>query len=104
MLLHEIEKTEIALWLVYIIRCADSTLYCGITKNMAQRLEKHNGIRQGGAKYTKGRRPVELVTCVRVATKREALQLEIRIKKMPRIQKIAFVQGLSNTDAQEKKK
>lgn len=99
MLLHEIEKTETASWFVYIIRCADSTLYCGITKNMVQRIEMHNGIRQGGAKYTKGRRPVELVAYAQIATHGEALQLEIYIKKIPKSQKIAFVQSLNNMDA-----
>lgn len=95
MLLHEIEKTEPAFWFVYIIRCADSTLYCGITKNMVQRIEMHNGIRQGGAKYTKGRRPVELAVCTQVANHGEALQLERCIKKIPKAQKIAFVQSLN---------
>lgn len=96
MLLHETEKSNVLHWFVYILRCADSTLYCGITKNIEQRLEMHNGIRQGGAKYTRGRRPVELVVYTQVVTQGEALLLEIRIKKIPTKQKISFVKSLNN--------
>lgn len=92
MLLHEIEKKNVLDWFVYILRCADNTLYCGITKNIEQRIQMHNGTRKGGAKYTSGRRPVELMAYAQVATRSEALLLEISIKKMPKIQKISFVQ------------
>lgn len=88
---NEIEKKNDLVWFVYILCCADNTLYCGITKNIEERIEKHNGIRKGGAKYTSGRRPVELRAYAQVATRSEALLLELSIKKMPRDQKISFV-------------
>ena len=97
MLLHEKENKSVFHWFVYILRCTDNTLYCGITKNIEQRLEMHNGMRVGGAKYTRGRGPVELVVYTQVATQREALLLEKRIKKMPKKQKISFVQDINNT-------
>ena len=98
MLLLETENKNDAVWFVYLLSCSDKTLYCGITKNLEQRLEMHNGLRQGGAKYTRGRRPVELMAHTQVATKREALLLEIRIKKMPKSQKISFVQRLNHSE------
>lgn len=98
MLLREKEKKSALHWFVYILRCADSTLYCGITKNIEQRLEMHNGIRQGGAKYTRGRGPVELVIYTQVVTQGEALLLEKRIKKLPKKQKVPFVQNINNCE------
>ena len=51
-------------WYVYMVRCSDDTLYTGITTDLKRRVEEHNGEDAGkgkGAKYTKARRPVELV-------------------------------------------
>ncbi|MEG6593009.1 GIY-YIG nuclease family protein, partial [Desulfovibrio sp. 1188_IL3213] len=42
-------------WLVYLLECADGTLYCGITRDMERRLAQHNGALAGGARYTRGR-------------------------------------------------
>ena len=47
-------------WCVYLLLCADGTLYCGVTTDVRRRLDEHNGLRAGGAKYTRGRRPVRL--------------------------------------------
>ncbi|MBS9784384.1 GIY-YIG nuclease family protein, partial [Candidatus Gracilibacteria bacterium] len=46
---------------LYILKCADDTLYTGITNNLENRIKKHNGEIVGGAKYTRARRPVSLV-------------------------------------------
>lgn len=51
------------MWYVYLLRCADATLYCGVTTDMERRLREHNAGSRG-AKYTRARRPVELVCCV----------------------------------------
>jgi len=73
-------------WSVYLLRCMDNSLYCGITKDIKTRLLKHN---QGTAsKYTRSRLPVELVAVSGNLTKSEAYKLEYRIKKMPANKKI----------------
>ena len=46
---------------VYLVRCADDSLYCGWTTDLKRRIDAHNGHISGGAKYTRGRRPVTLV-------------------------------------------
>jgi putative endonuclease len=68
-------------WVVYLIRCSDESLYCGTTNNLKNRLEAHNSGR--GAKYTRSRRPVELVGASSEMTKSDALKLEYRVKQVP---------------------
>ncbi len=74
-------------WVVYLLRCSDNSLYCGISNNAEKRLLEHNS--GMGAKYTKYRRPVELVSASRKMTKGEALKLEHEIKKLPAGMKIS---------------
>jgi putative endonuclease len=69
------------LWVVYLIRCPDESLYCGVTNNLKNRLEAHNSGK--GAKYTRFRRPVELVAASPEMTKGSALRLEYRVKQVP---------------------
>ncbi len=73
-------------WVVYLVRCSDKSLYCGISNDVHRRLKEHNSGR--GAKYTRSRRPVELVDIGPDMPKREALKLEYRIKRVPADQKI----------------
>ncbi len=73
-------------WVVYLVRCADNSLYCGISNDLKSRLTEHNSGK--GAKYTRSRRPVELVGVGPKMTKSEALKLEYRIKRLPPDQKI----------------
>ncbi|MBW2054398.1 MAG: GIY-YIG nuclease family protein [Deltaproteobacteria bacterium] len=68
-------------WIVYLIRCSDESLYCGITNNLKNRLEAHNSGK--GSKYTRFRRPVELVAVSPEITKSDALKLEYRVKQLP---------------------
>jgi putative endonuclease len=68
-------------WVVYLIRCSDESLYCGVTNNLKNRLATHNLGK--GAKYTRSRRPVELVGASSEMTKSDALKLEYRIKQVP---------------------
>ncbi len=68
------------LWVVYLIRCSDESLYCGITNNLKNRLEAHNSGK--GAKYTRSRRPVELVAASPEMTKSDALK-QYRVKQVP---------------------
>ncbi len=74
-------------WQVYLLRCADNTLYCGITNDLPRRLRQHNGEINGGAKYTQGRRPCQLVYCENHPDKSQALKRERQIKQWPRSQK-----------------
>ena len=68
-------------WFVYLVRCADQTLYCGITTDVDRRMAVHN---QGkGAKYTRSRTPVELLAISGALTRSNALKLEYHIKQLP---------------------
>ena len=75
-------------WVCYILKCADGTLYCGITNDLEKRLTAHNT--GEGAKYTRGRTPVRLVYREDCAGKSEALKRERAIKLMPREKKLAL--------------
>jgi putative endonuclease len=68
-------------WVVYLVRCSDKSLYCGVSNDLKNRLIGHNSGK--GARYTRSRRPVELVAIGPEMTKSEALKLEYRIKKLP---------------------
>lgn len=86
-------KQDASAWSVYLLSCADGSLYCGVTTDMPRRLAMHNGLIPGGAKYTRGRRPVTLAACAGGLTRSEALRLEARIKKTPRVRKIAELEA-----------
>jgi len=73
-------------WVVYLVRCSDNSLYCGISNDLPGRLKEHNSGK--GAKYTNSRRPVERVAVSRKMTKGDALKLEYRIKQLPANRKI----------------
>ncbi len=77
-----------ATWSVYVVRCADDTLYCGVTTNLARRLAQHNGLLPGGARYTRGRRPVTLAAHADRLDKQTAHRLEHHIKTLPRAKKL----------------
>jgi putative endonuclease len=78
-------------WTVYLVRCSDDSLYCGITNDLDNRLKNHNSGK--GAKYTRSRRPVKLVGASPEMTKSEALKLEYRIKRLPVDKKIFEITG-----------
>lgn len=72
-------------WTVYLLRCADNSLYTGIAKDMAQRLRQHN--RGRGAKYTAARRPLVLVYSETRRSRSAALKREAAIKRWPKKKK-----------------
>lgn len=79
---------------VYILRCKDNSLYTGWTNDLNKRLAAHKNGR--GAKYTRGRGPLQLVYSESLATKEAALQREYEIKKMTRAAKLSMIeQGLN---------
>jgi putative endonuclease len=78
-------------WHVYIVQCADATLYTGITKDLQRRFQQHNGEQAGGPKYTRGRRPVCLMWSKEAPNHGVALQQEITIKKLSRREKLRLI-------------
>lgn len=74
-------------WHVYLLCCADGTCYCGITTDIRKRLAQHNGLIPGGARYTRSRRPVELLAFMSCSSRSQALRTEYRIKHLPRRKK-----------------
>ena len=75
-------------WSVYLLRCSDGTLYCGMTTDVARRVAMHNGVIAGGAKYTRGRRPVTLLACAGGLDRGQAARLERTVKRLPRARKL----------------
>ena len=80
-----------AAWYVYIVKCADGSLYAGITTNLARRLEEHNCDNSMGARYTRVRRPVELVYHESCASRAEAARREVAIKRLRKSEKQALI-------------
>jgi len=78
-------------WFLYIVRCRDGSLYTGIALDVAARLEAHNQGR--GARYTRGRGPLELCAQRRCANKGDALRLELAVKRLPRPDKERLLGG-----------
>ena len=81
-------------YFVYMVTCADGTIYTGYTKDILKRLEQHN-TNTHGAKYTQTRRPVKLSFVEIVDSQREAILRELEIKKLPRKKKISLINGLA---------
>ena len=84
---------------MYLVRCADSTLYCGWTTDLEKRVRAHNSGQ--GAKYTRSRRPVKLVYAEEFAEKQEALSREWHLKRLSRAEKIRLIEkaGLKRNEA-----
>lgn len=90
-------------WHLYLLRCGDGSLYCGIAKDVAARLSQHSAGK--GARYTRGRGPLDLIAKAVCRTHRLALQSELSFKRLSREQKLtvarssralaAFVQRVS---------
>ncbi len=76
-----------AAWQVYLLRCADGSLYCGVTTDLARRLRQHNGELPGGARYTRARRPVSLLLARPCASRSEAQRRESLVKRGPSARK-----------------
>ena len=81
-------------WYVYVVRCADGTLYCGNTNDVTRRVREHNTSARG-AKYTRSRRPVTLVGSWRAGTRSEANKAELRFKKLSKQEKERVISARS---------
>lgn len=80
-------------WFVYIIRCANNTLYTGITTDLDRRLLEHQGKSGKGAKYLKGRGPLTMVWKTTVKNRSMASRLEHQIKQLSKEHKELLIQG-----------
>lgn len=80
-------------WVVYLLQCADGSLYTGVTLDLQRRLAQHNGERAGGPRYTRGRRPVALLWWEPAADRGLAQQREAAIKRLPRAAKLQLQRG-----------
>lgn len=78
-------------WRAYLVRCADGSLYCGASNDVAARLDRHRSGR--GARYTRAHRAVELAWRSSPLPKRLALSMEARIKRLPRADKLRIAAG-----------
>lgn len=78
-------------WYVYILLCRGETLYCGITDDVQRRLDAHRSGK--GAKYTRGRGPLELVYTEECESYSAALKREYAIKQLPRIEKVKLIEA-----------
>ena len=84
------EKT----WYLYILRCGDDTLYTGITTDVQRRLADHRAGK--GAKYTRGRGPLELVYEEKCGTHSDALRRELEVKALKRLDKEKLLQDMKD--------
>ncbi len=76
-------------WCVYLVECADGTLYAGISNDLARRLQQHND--GSGARYTRSRRPVSLVYAEPAADRSSASRREYELKQLPRAHKLRLL-------------
>jgi putative endonuclease len=78
-------------WFMYVVRCVDGSLYTGVTTEISRRLHEHNSTKRG-AKYTRSRRPVELVYWVDYENRSAAQKAEARFKRLSRRQKMKKIE------------
>ena len=84
-------------WYVYVARCADGSLYCGIARNVGARIADHEAGK--GARYTRGRGPLAVLLTRRCADHGRALKIEYAFKQLTRVQKEAVVVAPRSLDA-----
>ena len=101
--LHSSPLTPHRTWFVYILRCADGTLYTGIALDIARRVVEHNTNNRLGASYTRGRRPVKLVYSETASSRSQAAKREHEIKSMTRVAKTAMLRATKVTNIRKVK-
>ncbi|MGM9550492.1 MAG: GIY-YIG nuclease family protein [Faecousia sp.] len=79
------------MWYLYILQCGDGSLYTGITTDVEKRLEAHRSGK--GAKYTRGRVPLELKYRESCGTHSDALKRELEVKRLSREEKLTLIAG-----------
>ena len=83
---------------VYILRCADGSLYIGWTSDLDRRVRQHQASR--ASKYTRSRLPVEVAACFAVADRTEARRLEAKLKALSRARKLELLASIERADTQ----
>ena len=82
-------------WFVYVVRCADDSLYTGITTDIDRRIQEHNRATGKGAKYTRQRQPVVLVYSEQIDSRAAATRRELVIKRLSRAEKMRLISQTS---------
>lgn len=82
-----------SMYFFYILRGSDNSLYCGMTKNLENRLKEHNSSGAKGAKYLRGKKPVSIVYSEEYPDIKAAMKRELEVKKWPKAKKEALVVG-----------
>lgn len=90
------------MWYVYILRCADNSLYTGITTSISRRLNEHNNCNKKAAKYTRVRRPVNLAYAEQQLNRQEASRREYQLKKYSKEKKELLVSSFVPSSDMEK--
>lgn len=81
-------------WFVYMVECADGSLYTGVATDVTRRVKEHNGQTKKAARYTRSRQPVRLVYQEEAESRSLAGQREWQIKKLTRSQKLQLIQAV----------
>lgn len=77
-------------WFLYVVECADASLYTGITTDLNRRIDEHNRLSRG-AKYTRSRRPVRLIYSKRFSDRSAASSAEAKFKRLARRKKLEVI-------------
>jgi len=85
-------------WHLYLVRCHDGSLYTGITTNVARRFAEHQGNNGAGAKYLRGRGPLQLVFQKKLGSRNLALGVESKVKKLSKARKEELIRAGSTID------
>lgn len=84
-------------WFIYLLRCADNSLYAGVTTDLERRLHEHNQSRTKGAKYTRVRRPVTIAYAEQATTRQHACQREYQVRKLSKHEKEKLANAYNNS-------
>jgi putative endonuclease len=89
----EDKNPRLKIWWVYMVRCADGTIYTGCTTDLGRRVRQHNGELRGGAKYTAARRPVRLIGTCQADGRSSAQSIEMKLKRLTRSEKLRWCEA-----------
>ncbi|MHA1221493.1 MAG: GIY-YIG nuclease family protein [Candidatus Heimdallarchaeota archaeon] len=87
-------------YFVYMVTCADGTIYTGYTKDLLKRIDQHNAGKQG-SKYTSTRRPVKLSFVEIYSSQSEAMKRELELKTFSRVRKLTMIKLYKNSQKEE---